>query len=73
VSYDLLKFQMGLPISEMIELTDQLETMKFQALDDEFGKDFQYSNRIEYNQLQVNKSMVELDIKNTKSQYPAQS
>jgi outer membrane protein len=69
VSYDLLKFQMGLPISEMIELTDQLETMKFQALDDEFGKDFQYSNRIEYNQLQVNKSMVELDIKNTKSQY----
>lgn len=69
VSYNLLKFQMGLPISEKIELTDQLETLKFQTLDDDFGKDFQYSNRIEYNLLQVNKTLLELDIKNTKSQY----
>jgi outer membrane protein len=38
-------------------------------LEDEFKKDFQYSNRIEYNLLQVNKSLVELDIKNTRSQY----
>lgn len=69
VSYNLLKFQMGLPVSEKIELADELETLEFQTLDDDFGKDFQYSNRIEYNQLQVNKSLVELDIKNTKSQY----
>ncbi len=69
VSYNLLKFQMGLPISEKIELTDQLETLEFQALGNELQKDFQYSNRIEYNLLQVNKSLVELDIKNTRSQY----
>jgi outer membrane protein TolC len=69
VSYNLLKFQMGLPIAANIELSDELETLKFLALDDDFKKDFQYSNRIEYNILQVNKSLVELDIKNTKSQY----
>jgi outer membrane protein len=69
VSYNLLKFQMGLPISSTIELKDDLETIKFQVLDDEFTKDFQYSNRIEYNILEVNKALVELDIKNTKSQY----
>ncbi len=71
VSNNLLKFQMGLPISEKIELTDQLETLEFQVLGNELKKDFQYSNRIEYNLLQVNKSLVELDIKNTKSQYPS--
>jgi outer membrane protein len=69
VSYNLLKFQMGLPISSTIELKDDLETIKFQVLDDEFTKDFQYSNRIEYNILEVNKALVELDIKNTRSQY----
>jgi outer membrane protein len=69
VSYNLLKFQMGLPIAEKIELSDELETLKFLALDEDYKKDFQYSNRIEYNILQVNKSLVELDIKNTKSQY----
>jgi outer membrane protein len=69
VSYNLLKFQMGLPISSTIELKDDLETIKFQVLDDEFTKDFQYSNRIEYNILEVNKALVELDIKNTNSQY----
>jgi outer membrane protein len=69
VSYNILKFQMGLPISEPVSLTDELETLSFQVLEDDFKKDFQYSNRIEYNLLQVNKSLVELDIKNTKAQY----
>ncbi len=69
VSYNILKFQMGLPISEPITLTDQLESLQLLVLEDDFKKDFQYSNRIEYNLLQVNKSLTELDIKNTKSQY----
>jgi outer membrane protein len=69
VSYNILKFQMGLPIAEPITLTDRLETMEFKVLESDFKDNFQYSNRIEYNLLQVNKSLVELDIKNTKSQY----
>ncbi len=69
VSYNLLKFHMGLPIKEAIELTDNLETIKATVLDDSFKQDFQYSNRIEYSTLEVNKALVELDIKNTKAQY----
>ncbi len=69
VSYNLLKFQMGLPISEQIVLSDNLESMKFNVLDDDFGKDFQYSNRIEYSTIEINRTLVEYDIKNTKSQY----
>lgn len=69
VSLNLLKFQMGLPISESISLTDKLESLKFQVMEEDFKKDFQYSNRIEYNILQVNHSLTELDIKNTRAQY----
>ncbi|MBL7861874.1 MAG: TolC family protein [Cyclobacteriaceae bacterium] len=69
MSYNLLKFQMGLPIEEQIELTDNLETIKAVVLDESFKEGFQYSNRIEYSTLEVNKALVELDIKNTRSQY----
>ena len=69
VSYSLLKFQMGLPVKETILLSDNLESIKFQVLDEDFKKNFQYSNRIEYNTLEVNHALVELDIKNTRSQY----
>ena len=69
MSYNLLKFQMGLPIDERIELTDNLESIKTVVLDESFKEGFQYSNRIEYSTLEVNKALVELDIKNTRSQY----
>jgi len=69
ISYNLLKFQMGLPVTESITLSDNLESIKFHVLDEDFKKDFQYTNRIEYSQLQVNRALVELDIKNTRSQY----
>lgn len=69
VSYNLLKFQMGLPIKAPIELSDNLETIKATVLDDSFKQDFQYSNRIDYSRLEVNKALVEYDIKNTKAQY----
>lgn len=69
MSYNLLKFQMGLPIDEQIELTDNLESIKTVVLDESFKEGFQYSNRIEYSTLEVNKALVELDIKNTRSQY----
>ncbi|MBL7856927.1 MAG: TolC family protein [Cyclobacteriaceae bacterium] len=69
VSYNLLKFQMGLPVRESISLSDNLESIKFQVLDEGFKNNFQYSNRIEYNILEINHQLVELDIKNTRSQY----
>ncbi len=69
VSSNLLKFQMGLPVSEEVVLVDNLQTIKLQVLDKDLKKDFNYSNRIEYSKLEINRALVELDIKNTQVQY----
>ncbi len=69
VSYNLLKFQMGLPMSTQLTLSDNLSSIQFQVLDPEFKNGFTYNDRIEYTKLGVNHSLVELDIKNTRSQY----
>lgn len=69
ISLNLLKFQMGYPINKPISLTDRLEDVRLQALDDDFTKDFNYVNRVEYRKLDVNSQLVQLDIKNTMSQY----
>jgi len=69
VSLNLLKWQMGLPVDSKIELTDNLESIHLQVLDDDFKKNFDYHNRIEYSKLEVNRELVKLDIKNTNAQY----
>ena len=69
IGKNLLKFQMGLPMSEDFVLADNLESIKVQVLNEEFTKDFSYSNRIEYSKLETNLALTELDIKNTKVQY----
>ncbi len=69
VGMNILKFQMGLPMSENITLSDNLESIQLQVLNDDFKKDFSYSNRIEYSKLEINRILTELDIKNTKVQY----
>lgn len=69
VSLKLLKFQMGMPIIEPLTLADNLQTIRFEALSGDYGANFNYHNRIEYNQLEINKALVGLDIKNVKVQY----
>lgn len=66
ISRDLLKFQMGMSIQEQIVLSDKLEEITFDLIE---YSDFDYNERIEYSQLQTNLSLVNLDIKNNKSQY----
>ena len=66
LSYDLLKFQMGMPISEEINLTDELENIELDLSSDET---FSYDNRIEYSQLQTNLELINLDMKNNRVQY----
>lgn len=68
LSLDLLKFQMGLPISQPIELTDKLESITFiePAYD---PVNFEYPNRLEYSQLQTNHKLQEFNIKNLKTGY----
>jgi outer membrane protein len=69
IGMNILKFQMGLPMSESITLSDNLESIQLQVLSDDFKKDFAYSNRIEYSKLEINHILTELDIRNTKVQY----
>jgi outer membrane protein TolC len=69
VSKQLLKFQMGMPLTEEIQLSDDLNGMSFNVLEEGFGSNFNYNDRIEYSTLEVNKALAELDIKNTKVQY----
>ncbi|TRX49191.1 TolC family protein [Fulvivirga sp. M361] len=66
VSYDLLKFQMGMPIKTTITLTDVLEEVLF---DEEDNETFNYNERIEYSRLQTNLALTNLDIKNNRVQY----
>lgn len=69
VSLKLLKFQMGMPMKEPLTLADDLQTIRFEALSEDVSSNFNYHNRIEYGQLEINKALVGLDIKNTKVQY----
>jgi outer membrane protein TolC len=69
VSKQLLKFQMGMPLTSEFQLAEDLNSMSFKVLEGDFGKSFNYSDRIEYSTLEVNKALAELDIKNTKVQY----
>jgi outer membrane protein len=69
IGTNLLKFQMGLPMTETIVLTDNLESVQLAVLNEDFGKEFNYNLRPEYSRLEVSHALTELDIKNTKVQY----
>ncbi len=69
VGKNLLKFQMGLPITENLVLSEPLGSIELQVLNEDYKKNFNYSNRIEYSKLEINHALTELDIKNVTSQY----
>lgn len=68
ISNDLLKFQMGMSITESLQIQDSLGKISFESVE-ELIVDFNYSKRIEYSQLQTNLSLTQLDMKNNKVQY----
>ncbi|MCV9385619.1 TolC family protein [Reichenbachiella ulvae] len=67
LSRSILKFQMGLDTKASVELTDELSSVKF--FDYQKVDDFDYNQRIEYSQLNINKELNELDIKNINARY----
>lgn len=69
LSLALLKFQMGMSPKEPIELGDKIEDIKLEVLSENFGEDFKYDDRIEYDILQTNRELVGIDIKNTAAKY----
>lgn len=68
LSFYLLKFQMGMPIEQVIYLEEDLKEVQID-FDESILNAFEYEDRIEYSQLQTNRELVKLDIKNNQVQY----
>lgn len=68
ISKELLKFQMGMPVTNSIEITDKLNDLIFN-LEEELEMGFNFQKRIEYSLLETNTQLAELEMKNNKSQY----
>ncbi|WP_425391222.1 TolC family protein [Ekhidna sp.] len=68
ISRKLLKFQMGLDLRQPIELLEDLEEVEVNTPVVP-SQNFEYNQRIEYSQLQTNRNLAYLDMKNNKVQY----
>lgn len=68
LNYAMLKFQMGMPIADGLALTDKLADINLEstALEASVDTTF-YHNRIEYQLLETNKRLNELDMKSKKA------
>jgi len=70
LNYELLKFQMGMPINEQLVLANKLEDIKLEtATADPTIDTAVYRNRIEYNLLETQKRIDEYSLKSTKGQF----
>jgi len=68
LNYAMLKFQMGMPIGDELTLTDKLSDINLENAALENGVDTTfYRNRIEYQLLETNKKLNELDVKAKKA------
>lgn len=67
INLNALKFQMGLPLEQPIEIAESIQD--FENLSQLEVESFNYADRIEYQQLNINRELAELDVSNTKSQY----
>lgn len=66
ISVKLLKFQMGLPLDQPIELTNALSDVDLDVpLPTE---EFEYEDRIEFSQIQTNQNLARLDMRNNQVQ-----
>ncbi|MEM9340053.1 MAG: TolC family protein [Bacteroidota bacterium] len=68
ISEKLLKFQMGMDLSQPIILTESLEAVEV-IVPPIRSNDFDYNQRIEFSQLTTNETLAYLDMKNNKAQY----
>ncbi|WP_246229688.1 TolC family protein [Mucilaginibacter humi] len=67
LNYQMLKFQMGMPVEQELTLTDKLSDVN---IDQQVVTDTAfYHNRIEYKLLQTNVTLNELDVKSKKANF----
>ncbi|MDN5285745.1 MAG: transporter [Mucilaginibacter sp.] len=69
LNYQVLKFQMGMPIENNLTLRDKLEDIKLDNTADLPADTSFYHNRIEYNLLETSIKINELDLKLKKSHF----
>ncbi len=70
LSYQLLKFQMGMPIENNLTLKDKLDDIQLDASTADAASDSTvYHNRIEYNLLETQKRLNQYDLKSKKAQF----
>lgn len=69
LSYTLLKFQMGMPLTDQVLLTDIVDESTVSNLSAPINNVVDYSNRIEYSLLNTQSELAELDIKRIRSGY----
>ncbi len=65
----MLKFQMGMPVEEVLILTDKLENVNFADTPQPSSDTSFYRNRIEYSLLETNKKLNEFDVKEKKARF----
>jgi outer membrane protein TolC len=65
----LLKFQMGLAMTERVALTDSISRNALDNFAAPVVSDFNYNQRIEYSLLQTQRELANLDIKNSRAGY----
>lgn len=70
LNYQLLKFQMGMPVEDELTLKDKLEDIQLDATTADAVNDTTvYHNRIEYGLLETQKKLNEYDLKSKKGQF----
>jgi outer membrane protein TolC len=69
LSYQLLKFQMGMPQNELIVVSENLSQVDPTKAMLPTDASFAYENRIEYSLLQTQEKLAQLDIKNQRAGY----
>lgn len=69
INKHILKVLIGMPYDQELVLAEDISEIEFEAIENLPKEGFSYSQRIDYNLLQTNEELVELDIKNVQAQY----
>jgi outer membrane protein TolC len=69
LSYELLKYQMGMPLTEKVTLKDKITEVDLAEIKAASEEVVTYTNRVEYSVLSTQSKLAELDIKNIRSGY----
>lgn len=70
LNYQVLKFQMGMPVDNKLVLLDKISNVQLENTPEVAAQDTgAYHNRIEFNLVETQKKLYELDLKRIKSQF----